>query len=129
MLAGWPLPSLGPGTYCVSATHLQGIYLPMWGPWRTSWEERFQDRRQAMDLLTPLSPEDRQNSYGVGPEMFERIGADFHMLEYHRLIAQLREREPDAVLEGAILVYRLDPSTFQSLLQAGPPAQTTLFVE
>jgi hypothetical protein len=51
------------------------------------------------------------------------------MLEYHRLLAQLREREPDAVLNGAILVYRLDSSTFQSLLQAGPPAQTTRFVE
>ncbi len=124
-----PLPPLKPGTYCISATHLQGIYMPLWGPWRASLEERYQDRHRELAILTPFSPEDRQKTYGVTPEMFERIGVEYHMLEYHRLLAQLREREPDAVLNGAILVYRLDSSTFQSLLQAGPPAQTTRFVE
>lgn len=124
-----PLPPLGPGTYCVSATHLQGIYVPMWGPWRASWEERFQDRSRALALLTPLSPEERQKSYGVPPEMFERIGKEFHMLEYHRLLAQLREREPDEVLNGAILIYRLDRATFDALLAAGPPAQMGRFAE
>jgi hypothetical protein len=124
-----PLPPLGPGTYCVSATHLQGIYVPMWGPWRASWEERFQDRSRALALLTPLSPEERQKSYGVPPEMFERIGEEFHMLEYHRLLAQLREREPDEVLNGAILIYRLDRATCDALLAAGPPAQMGRFAE
>ena len=124
-----PLPPLGPGTYCVSATHLQGIYLPMWGPWRASWEERFQDRSRALALLTPLSPEERQKSYAVPPEMFERIGKEFHMLEYHRLLAQLREREPDEVLNGAILIYRLDRATLDALLAAGPPAQMGRFAE
>jgi hypothetical protein len=85
-----PLPPLKPGTYCISATHLQGIYLSMWRPWRESWEERFQDRSRALALPTPLPPE---------------------------------EREPDAVLNGAILIHRLDEPTLQSLLQAGPPAQ------
>ena len=124
-----PLPPLGPGTYCVSATHLQGIYVPMWGPWRASWEERFQDRSRALALLTPLSPEERQKSYAVPPEMFERIGKEFHMLEYHRLLAQLREREPDEVLNGAILIYRLDRATVDALLAAGPPAQMGRFAE
>jgi hypothetical protein len=124
-----PLPPLGPGTYCVSATHLQGIYVPMWGPWRASWEERFQDRSRALALLTPLSPEERQKSYAVPPEMFERIGKEFHMLEYHRLLAQLREREPDEVLNGAILIYRLDRATLDALLAAAPPAQMGRFAE
>ena len=35
--------------------------------------------------------------------------------------------EPDVVLNGAILVYRLDPPTFESLLRAGPPAQAARF--
>jgi len=124
-----PLPPLGPGTYCVSATHLQGIYLPMWGPWRESWEEQFQDRSRALALLTPLAPEEREKSYGVPPEMFAQIGLEFHRLEYHRLLAQLREREPDAVLNGAILIHRLDEPTLKSLLQAGPPAQMGRFAE
>ncbi len=124
-----PLPPLGPGTYCVSATHLQGVYLPMWGPWRASWEERFQDRSRALALLTPLSPEEREKLYGIPPEMFARIGGEFHLLEYHRLLAQLREREPDAVLNGAILIHRLDEPTLRSLLQAGPPAQMGRFAE
>ena len=124
-----PLPPLKPGTYCISATHLQGIYLSMWGPWRESWEERFQDRSRALALLTPLPPEEREKSYGIPPELFVRIGVEFHLLEYHRLLAQLREREPDAVLNGAILIHRLDEPTLQSLLQAGPPAQMGRFAE
>ena len=122
-----PLPPLKAGTYCISATHLQGIYLRLWGPWTARREERFQDRLRALALFTPLSPEERQRQYGIGPDFFERIVQDCQMLEYHRLLAQLRERTPDAVLNGAILVYRLKSPTFESLLRAGPPAQADRF--
>ena len=121
------LPPLEPGTYCINATHLQGIYLHLWGPWTARREERFQDRLRALALFTPLSAEERQSRYGIAPDLFERIVQDFHVLEYHRLLAQLRERTPDAVINGAILIYRLDTPTFQSLLRAGPPAQVARF--
>ena len=121
------LPPLRPGTYCISATHLQGVYLQLFGPWTARREERFQDRVRALALFTPLSPEERQSQYDISPDMFERIVQDFHMLEYHRLLAQLREREPDETLNGAILVYRLKSPTFESLLRAGPPAQAARF--
>ena len=124
---GAKLPPLRPGTYCISATHLQGIYLRLYGPWTARREERFQDRVRALALFTPLSPEERQSQYDISPDMFERIVQDFHMLEYHRLLAQLREREPDETLNGAILVYRLKSPTFESLLRAGPPAQAARF--
>jgi len=124
-----PQPPLKPGTYCISATHLQGIYLPLWGPWRASLEERYGDRKRALALLTPLSEEDRQTGHGITPDVFVQIGKEFQLLEYHRFIAQLREREPDEVLNGAILIYRLDPATFDALLAAGPPAQASRFVE
>jgi len=124
-----PLPPLKPGTYCISATHLQGIYMPLWGPWTGKWEERYQDRKRAVALLTPLSVEERQKAHGISPDVFARINVEFHVLEYHRFLAQLREREPDEVLNGAILVYRLDPATFEALLAAGPPAQASRFVE
>lgn len=122
-----PLPPLGPGTYCISATHLQGIYLRVWGPWTARREERFQDRLRAMALFTPLSPEERQARYDITPDLFERIVQDSRMLEYHRLLAQLRERTPDAVLNGAILVHRLDPPTFAVLVRGDPPAQAARF--
>lgn len=122
-----PLPPLTPGTYCISATHLQGIYLRLWGPWTLRREERFQDRARAVALLGPLPPEERQSRYGIAPDFYDRIVQDYHMLEYHRLIAHLRELSPDASLNGAILVYRLDPRSFASLLSAGPPAQTASF--
>jgi len=80
-------------------------------------------------LLTPLSVEERQKAHGISPDVFGRINVEFHILEYHRFLAQLREREPDEVLNGAILVYRLDPATFEALLAAGPPAQASRFVE
>ena len=124
-----PLPPLGPGTYCVSATHLQGIYVPMWGPWRESWEEKYQNRKRAVALLTPLSVEERQKAHGITEDVFVQIGKEFQLLEYHRFLAQLREREPDEVLNGAILIYRLDPATFDALLAAGPPAQAARFIE
>ena len=124
-----PLPRLRPGTYCISATHLQGIYMPLWGPWRASLEERYQDRKLAMALLTPLSSEERQKAHGITEDVFVQIGEEFQLLEYHRFLAQLREREPDETLNGAILVYRLEPQTFQALLDAGPPAQTARFIE
>jgi len=124
-----PLPPLKPGTYCISATHLQGIYLRLWGPWRASLEERYGDRKRALALLTPLSEEERQTVHGITPDVFVQIGKEFQLLEYHRFIAQLREREPDDVLNGAILIYRLDPATFDALLAAGPPAQASRFVE
>jgi hypothetical protein len=121
------LPPLEPGTYCISATHLQGIYLRLSGPWTARMEERFQDRVRALALFMPLSPEERQTKYGIAADLFERIVEDLRVLEYYRLIAQLRERTPDETLNGAILVYRLDSPTFQSLLRAGPPAQVARF--
>jgi hypothetical protein len=63
----------------------------------------------------------------VTPELFARIVQDLHRLEYHRLLAQLRERTPDTVINGAILVYRLDAPTLRAILQAGPPAQAARF--
>lgn len=121
------LAALNPGTYCISATHLQGIYLRLWGPWTARREERFQDRSRAIALWNPLTPEERQARYGIAPDFYDRVVQEFHMLQYHRLLAQLRDRAPDVVLNGAILVYRLDPPTFESLLGAGPPAQAARF--
>jgi len=121
------MPLLEPGTYCISATHLQGVYLRLFGPWTARREDRFQDRLQTLALLSPLSSEERQKQYNVAPDLFARIVEDFQMLQYHRLIAQLREREPDVVLNGAILVYRLDLTTFEALIRGKPPMQATWF--
>ena len=121
------VPELKPGTYCISATHLQGIYLWMWGPWTARREERFQDRLQALALCTPLSPDERQTRYGIAPDLFERIVQEFQLLEYHRFIAKLRDRLPDGAINGSILVYRLDMPTLQSLLRGGPPSQANRF--
>jgi len=122
------LPPLGPGTYCISATHLQGIYLHIWGPWTERREELFQDRSRAMALWSPLAPEERQKQYGIAPDLYDRIVQEFQILRYHRLLAQLRERPPDVVLNGAILVYRLDSQTLDSLLRGDPPAQASRFL-
>jgi hypothetical protein len=121
------LPPLGPGTYCISATHLQGVYLRLFGPWTARREERFQDRLQALALLSPLSPEQQQKQYDIAPDFFARIVEDLRQLEYHRLVAKLRERQPDVVLNGAILVYRLDPETFEVLIRGEPPMQAARF--
>jgi len=121
------MPSLEPGTYCLSATHLQGVYLRLFGPWTARREERFQDRLQAVALLSPLSPEQRQQQHDIAPDFFARIVEDLRQLEYHRLLAKLRERQPDVVLNGAILVYRLDPETFEVLIRGEQPMQATRF--
>jgi hypothetical protein len=121
------LPPLDPGTYCISATHLQGVYLRLFGPWTARREERFQDRLRAMALFAPLSPEERKTKYDISPNLFDRIVEDLHVLEYHRLLAKLRERTPDDVINGAILVYRLDRPVFDALIRGEPPAQAFRF--
>ena len=122
-----PLPPLGPGTYCVSATHLQGIYLQIWGPWTARREERYQDRVRAVALLGPLSANERQERYGIAPDLYAQIVEDRRRLEYYRFLAQLRERVPDAVINGAIIVHRLDPAAFDAILHAEAPAQAARF--
>jgi hypothetical protein len=80
-----------------------------------------------MALFAPLSPEERKAKYDISPNLFDRIVEDLHVLEYHRLLAKLRERTPDDVINGAILVYRLDRPVFDALIRGEPPAQAFRF--
>ena len=99
---------LHPGLYAVSATLLQGLHFPpdVRGAWTPEREERLARARLAVE--GPL------DAGGLTParELFER-------LRFARLLAWLREREPEDRVGYSILIYRLGPDDLRAALE-GP---------
>lgn len=89
------------GTYCVSATMLQGVYRGREG--RGAWSR---EKEQAWRV----SREQRNESAAA----FDR----FERLRFARLITYLRQREPDAAPGFSILVYRLGATEVKAALEA-----------
>lgn len=101
------LAKLTPGLYCISATLLQDSYSPLNGPWTPRLESTFL-------LLSKYFGDhsDELNSpkaYALlkGTEAEKRRWL-FERARFARLAQYLRVRNPDAVINSAILVYRLD---------------------
>jgi len=100
---------LAAGTYLISATMLQPVYY--YGP-RGPWNDRYEATyRRLVKQVGPLLDSDS----GARAEAFKRFDLDalgplldqFEQYRLARLTSYLRSREPDANLNGAILVYRL----------------------
>lgn len=79
-----PPSKLEPGLYCVSASNLQQVFL-LPGPWTADLENEY--RYLFVDG-------------GNSPR--------FVQLRFARLCALLRQRQPQAVIGGSILIHRLD---------------------
>ena len=101
------LATLKPGLYCVSATMIQDTYSSLNGPWTLKLENTF----KAVGAHFAQHPEEFDSPHshtlmrGTSDEkrrwLFERV-------RFARLAQYLRVRRPDAVINSAILVYRLD---------------------
>jgi hypothetical protein len=105
---------LEPGVYCLSATILQSLYVPAWGPWTTLYEQLYRERL----ALFGNSPPD-EAALGVDPMLSQRW-REFESLRLGRLCAVLRLREPDAQVGYSILIY--DVSQAELELALGGPA-------
>lgn len=112
---------LGAGLYLLSATMLQGVYHGVaGGPWRSELEEyhlRFER------LLGPFLKDDQAAILQAGPkasvEQWNSTFQAYYNLRLSRLTAYLRKREPIAIINHAVLVYRLTDAEVEQALH-GP---------
>ncbi len=108
----WRRPSLETlrsGTYCISATMLQLMYIMPTNDWTETFETAY----------LVLRPE-----YGNGlPDKHVPEEAEaFRLLRFARLCAALRRRLPDDQVNHTMLVYRLSDGYLAGVLD-GPPAK------
>lgn len=121
---------LEPGTYCISATMLQGVYSRLFGPWTEKYESYYQQVTAEINRLAeelkddPALAERIKNDPQATEErrrVFDTITAYNHA-RAARLFAFLRLREPDDFVGYSILVYRLDERDLEAA-QFKPPAE------
>jgi hypothetical protein len=101
------------GLYCISATNLQAVYLAAPGRWNISYERDYQE---LVDLLR-RSEDGKQDEAELA---LTRSG--LAELQLARLLAFLRQREPDHQIGYSILIYRLTDADVHEAL-TGPPAE------
>jgi len=95
------LGNLKPGLYCLSASNLQQVFL-LPSPWTPALEGEYRHLVAGEATL------------GEGP-----LPARLELLRFARLCACLRLRQPDAVIGGSILVFRMQaPELDQALLRS-----------
>ncbi|MBI5691644.1 MAG: hypothetical protein HZC55_16295 [Verrucomicrobia bacterium] len=117
--------ALAPGIYAISATLLQGAYLPAFGPWNPIYERIYQRRARNLRLFesTAGQPERRAELLRQKPASFWQ--QEFHTYDYFRfgrLCAWLRRsgRPPEQV-GHSILIWRLTFADLQAALEGPPP--------
>jgi hypothetical protein len=108
---GWEPTDLRPltgGVYCASATRLQGVNGSYPGRWNRTYEDTYQALRLELNRQARTADADPQPAPGN-----QRLATDaqlrdaFHQLQWGRLRAFLRKREPDDNVGHSILIYRL----------------------
>jgi hypothetical protein len=122
---GYAPPKLDEGTYCISATMLQGVYTRFPGRWNPGYERVYQLLRGAMSEFERSSdhPPARQQliaRFG-GADGWNQAVADFHGACFARLCSYLRQREPHAEINYSILIYRVTHEDLERALEGPPP--------
>jgi hypothetical protein len=117
-----PLPLLGPGVYCISATMLQCISIANTpGPvWNESYERLYGNLKSTIeqhmtaDARSPLSLGSgfKHTDIGVPQEVLKA----FRQVRFARLCAYLRQREPDHQIGYSILVFYLNQKDIDEAL-------------
>jgi 4-amino-4-deoxy-L-arabinose transferase-like glycosyltransferase len=120
------------GTYFISSTILQSVrfgsirpWAPPWGPWNRRYEEIYQRLGPRVRVFIDGDPAARAAAiaHANPAELWSRL---LEVLEYDefrfaRLKAALRHREPDDLINGAILVYQLTDADLAAALDGPPP--------
>jgi hypothetical protein len=118
---------LAGGTYCISATLLQGIYTLFQGPWAAPYEDLYKQTTANIRLLEQSQgvPAMQQQLINLHGETFWNQQYNYLIaLRFNRLCAYLRQRTPDDRLGYSILIYHLTDQQVEEAL-SGPPAQLT----
>jgi hypothetical protein len=115
---------LAAGTYCFSATMLQGLYFMTPGKWSRQYETDYQSMRYNMTLWdsTSTNPAARQALLRqTGEDFWVKNFRAFEHLRAARIAAFLRQREPDAEIGYSILVYRVSDDELTRALVGPAP--------
>ncbi|MFH1982586.1 MAG: hypothetical protein ABIL58_12150 [Pseudomonadota bacterium] len=115
--------TLGPGDYCISATELQQVY-GFSGGWKPDYERAYtMARKMAEDLRTagddPQARQRLSDTWGSS-EKIQYIAGQLRLLQFARLCAALKQREPDAYVGYSILIYHVSARELDRALN-GPP--------
>jgi len=106
------------GTYCISATTLQQVYLLPMSRWTRALEETYQ---RYLPQILRLGRETEQLRPAGAPQVEPLEAAMLRKLRFARLCANLRQREPDAHTGYSILIYELTETDIRGALQGPPP--------
>lgn len=98
---------LSPGIYLVSATFLQGLFQPISGGWTRDLEDRHRLLVSKIELLGNLDPSELQRRWDQGDPEIRTTIFNYNMSTSARLLAWLRNREPDHWVGYSILGYDL----------------------
>lgn len=108
---------VGEGWFVISATHYQGVYLSNRGRWDAAREKRYGELYQTLVKASTdparLPPAERLS--------LESAARDFESLQFGRLRRFLGAREPDVVIGGSLLAFRLSAGEVRQALY-GPLA-------
>jgi len=130
-ISGWPdmgrdnlAPAMLPGVYCVSATQIQTVLIKPWGPWTSQYENAYLSLMEEF----PKLKETVRDAQGRD-EFFRSVRDEqtlvklklFDQLQFARLAALLRQREPDDYVGYSILIYRLTEEDLSRALLGPPP--------
>ena len=110
------------GTYCISATMLQSIYLSPFGRWNDRYEAEY---HELLNSIPKFQQWQNQNDFLDNTPTARKQRATlkrFLELRFCRLCAFLRQREPDDRIGYSIHIYRLTDADVAQALN-GPPAE------
>jgi hypothetical protein len=104
------------GTYCVSATMLQAVYLLPCGRWNAAYEQLYQSSLRFIPTIDPT-----RDPATLPPDVRQACNV-YEQLRFARLCSFLRSREPDGNVGHSILIYRLTDDDLRQALD-GPPGE------
>ena len=103
-------PPLKAGTYCISATMLQNIYSRFPPPWRPKYEELYRQVQPFVEKFhdTAGDPAAREALIAeYGRAEWAAAFQTYEQVRFAKLCHVLQNREPDAIINFSILVYRV----------------------
>lgn len=112
------------GIYCVSVENLQSIAPPVMGRWAVPYEKAYQQLRAEIAAGGDASPAATPEQQQLRAQK-QRL---FGILQFNRLCAFLRHREPDAEAGYSIMIYRLTEDDLRRALDE-PPAELLPTIE
>ena len=116
------------GVYCISASMLQSLYLYARGRWGLYYEEPYREVLADIERFNRTSSDSEARLRLVrekGEDFWKKRFREYSQLRAARLMAYLRQREPDDQIGYSILIYRLSDRDIQNALD-GPLAELSL---